>query len=84
VPELSLNGALAAAIPGLPAALVELAERFGHLPLRDSLTPAIRLARDVVSIDSVYQERARWRLAALRADPENTRLLLAKGEISAQ
>ncbi|QVM88882.1 gamma-glutamyltransferase [Pseudomonas lalucatii] len=35
-PALSLNGALAAAIPGLPAALVELAQRFGRLPLRDS------------------------------------------------
>src|SRR3990167_7186568 len=36
-PQLSLNGPLAAAIPGLPAALVLLAERFGKLPLRDSL-----------------------------------------------
>ncbi|WP_312942736.1 gamma-glutamyltransferase, partial [Stutzerimonas balearica] len=30
--ELSLNGPLAAAIPGTPAALVELAERRGRLP----------------------------------------------------
>ena len=83
-PELSLNGALAAAIPGLPAALVELAERFGRLPLRDSLTPAIRLARDGVGIDPIYQQRAGWRLTALRADPESARLFLAKGEIPAQ
>jgi gamma-glutamyltranspeptidase/glutathione hydrolase len=84
VPERSLNGALAAAIPGLPAALVELAEHYGRLPLRDSLTPAIRLARDGVSIDSAYQERAGWRLAALRADPESARLFLSKGEIPAR
>lgn len=81
VAELSLNGALAAAIPGLPAALVELAEHYGRLPLRDSLTPAIRLATDGVSIDAAYRERAGWRLAALRANPESARLFLANGEI---
>ena len=79
--DLSLNGPLAAAIPGLPAALVELAQRFGRLPLKDSLTPAIRLARDGVAIDRVYRERASWRLAALRDDPESARLFLDQGEI---
>ena len=79
--DLSLNGSLAAAIPGLPAALVELAERFGRLPLRDSLAPAIRLARSGVSIDRVYRERAGWRLAAMRDDPETARIFLDKGEI---
>lgn len=74
--HLSLNGPLAAAIPGLPAALVELAKRFGRLPLKDSLIPAIRLARDGVAIDRVYRERATWRLAALRDDPESARLFL--------
>ncbi|MDH1262945.1 gamma-glutamyltransferase [Pseudomonas sp. GD03944] len=79
--HLSLNGALAAAIPGLPAALVDLAQRFGRLPLRDSLAPAIRLARDGVGIDRVYRERARWRLDALRDDPESARIFLDDGEI---
>lgn len=79
--DLSLNGALAAAIPGLPAALVELAERFGRLPLRDSLAPAIRLARSGVSIDRVYRERAGWRLEAMRQNAETARIFLEKGEI---
>ncbi|WP_397378946.1 gamma-glutamyltransferase [Pseudomonas sp.] len=77
----SLNGALAAAIPGLPAALVELAERYGRLPLRDSLAPAIRLARSGVSIDRVYRERAGWRLDAIREDAETARIFLDRGEI---
>jgi gamma-glutamyltranspeptidase/glutathione hydrolase len=77
----SLNGALAAAIPGLPAALVELAERYGRLPLRDSLAPAIRLARSGVSIDRVYRERAGWRLQAMREDAETARIFLERGEI---
>ncbi len=82
--QLSLNGPLAAAIPGLPAALVELAERFGRLPLRDSLAPAIRLARSGVSVDRVYRERAGWRLAALRDDAESARIFLDRGEIPAE
>src|SRR3990167_6044449 len=79
--DLSLNGALAAAIPGLPAALVELAERFGRLPLRDSLAPAIRLASSGVSIDRVYRERAGWRLEAMRKDVETARIFLDEGKI---
>ena len=79
--ELSLNGALAAAIPGLPAALVELAERFGRLPLRDSLAPAIRLASNGVSIDRVYRERAGWRIDAMRQDAETARIFLDNGNI---
>ncbi|QKE65410.1 gamma-glutamyltransferase [Aquipseudomonas campi] len=82
--ELSLNGALAAAIPGLPAALVVLAERYGKLPLRDSLAPAIRLARDGVGIDRVYRERAEWRLQALQADAESARIFLEQGRIPAE
>ncbi|WP_342245066.1 gamma-glutamyltransferase [Pseudomonas sp. OTU5201] len=81
-PALSLDGPLAAAIPGLPAALVDLASRYGRLPLADSLTPAIRLARDGISVDRIYRERASWRLSSMRDDRETTRLFLDhKGEI---
>ncbi|GGD57642.1 gamma-glutamyltransferase 1 Threonine peptidase. MEROPS family T03 [Pseudoxanthomonas indica] len=40
------NGPWAAGIPGLPAALVHLAKNYGKLPLKTSLGPAIRIARD--------------------------------------
>lgn len=39
------NGPWAAGIPGLPAAFVHLAEKYGRLPLDTSLAPAIRVAR---------------------------------------
>ena len=45
-PRASLDGPLAAGIPGLPAGLVHLAEHYGRLPLAESIAPAIRLARD--------------------------------------
>lgn len=82
-PTLSLDGPLAAAIPGLPAALVELAEHYGKLPLKTSLAPAIRLAYQGFAVDPVYRERAGWRLSALRDDPESARLFLRHGDIPA-
>lgn len=40
------NGPWSAGIPGLPAGLVHLARHYGRLPLKTSLAPAIRIARD--------------------------------------
>ena len=81
--DLSLNGPLAAAIPGTPAALVELAEQRGRLPLEATLAPAIALARDGFEVDAVYRQRASWRLAALRDDP-SARLFLDEGDLPAE
>ncbi|KAF1713394.1 gamma-glutamyltransferase [Pseudoxanthomonas sangjuensis] len=40
------NGPWSAGIPGLPALLVDLAAKHGRLPLKQSLQPAIRIARE--------------------------------------
>ncbi len=40
------NGPWSAGIPGLPAGLVHLASNYGRLPLKTSMAPAIRLARE--------------------------------------
>jgi gamma-glutamyltranspeptidase / glutathione hydrolase len=42
----SFTGPISAAIPGEPAALEYLARKYGKLPLKQSLQPAIRLARE--------------------------------------
>ncbi|OGI52596.1 MAG: gamma-glutamyltransferase, partial [Candidatus Muproteobacteria bacterium RIFCSPHIGHO2_01_60_12] len=47
-------GALAAGIPGTPAALVHLAKKYGRLPLKQALAPAIRLARDGFPVTPLY------------------------------
>jgi gamma-glutamyltranspeptidase / glutathione hydrolase len=44
--DTALNGPLSAGIPGEPAGLAWLAAHYGKLPLKDSLAPAIRTARD--------------------------------------
>ena len=68
VPGLSVNGALAAGIPGEPAALVHISRRYGRLPLQRSLAPAIRLAREGFAVDASYRKMAQFRLAALQND----------------
>ncbi|MDU9389587.1 gamma-glutamyltransferase [Pseudomonas sp. zfem002] len=80
-PGLSINGPLAAAIPGLPAALDELAARYGRLPLKNTLAPAIRLANQGFAVDRIYRDRAAMRQSALRDDAESARLFLDKGEV---
>ncbi|MGV8944505.1 gamma-glutamyltransferase [Thermomonas sp.] len=40
----AMSGPWSAGIPGLPAGLVHMAERYGRLPLKTSLAPAIRIA----------------------------------------
>jgi gamma-glutamyltranspeptidase/glutathione hydrolase len=45
-PDKSQNGPWSAGIPGLPAALVALAGKYGKLPLKTTLAPAIRIAHD--------------------------------------
>jgi len=68
VPGLSVDGALAAGIPGVPAALEHLSRRYGRLPLLHTLAPAIRLAREGFKVDASYRRMAQFRLAALQND----------------
>jgi len=81
VPGLSIDGPLAAAIPGVPAALEHLAGRYGRLSLARSLAPAIRLAREGFPVDERYRRLARFRLEALRRHPEAAQIFLHEGEV---
>ncbi len=81
IPRLSINGPLAAGIPGEPAALVHIAEKYGRLPLARSLAPAIKLARNGFAVDEHYRKLAGFRLEALRQYPRAARQFLLQGEI---
>lgn len=83
VPALALDGPLAAAIPGVPAALDHLARHYGRLPLTTTLAPAIHLARAGFPVDATYQRLATWRLAALRSAPAAAAQFLVAGEVPA-
>jgi gamma-glutamyltranspeptidase/glutathione hydrolase len=83
IPRLSVDGPLAAAIPGEPAALVHLARRYGRLPLAKSLAPAIRLARDGFPVDEHYRRAAKFRLEILRASPAAAAVFLQDNDVPA-
>jgi gamma-glutamyltranspeptidase / glutathione hydrolase len=79
-PKPSLDGGLAVAVPGAVKGYAELARRFGTRPLSRLVEPAARLAERGFSVGPVYADRARERLACLRADPAAAREFLVRGE----
>ncbi len=81
IKQASVNGALAAAIPGLPAALVHLSEHYGQLPLSVSLQPAIQLAGEGFSVNKHYQRLARFRLPVLGAHKASREIFLQNGKV---
>ena len=76
----ALNGPLAAGIPGLPAALVHLAEQHGQRTLAQNLAPAVRLARDGFETGPRYGIMAGFRAKAFQASPEASGIFLVDGE----
>jgi len=73
---LSKNGALAAGIPGLPAALVHLAEKYGRLPLAQSLQFAIQCAEQGFVIGQRHSKLLKFRLTVLQKHPEAAGIFL--------
>ena len=75
----SVEGMRAAAIPGLPAGLIWLSQRYGKLPLPVLLAPSIRLAREGFRTDLRYASVATWRAELLTADARLARTFLDEG-----
>ena len=69
IPKLSIDGPMAAAIPGQAAAFAHLAEKYGNLSLKQSLKAAIHAAQNGFAVDHHYQKLAGYRLKALRQYP---------------
>ena len=82
VSDLSLNGGLAAAIPGEPAALAHIAKLYGRLPLLKSLAPAIRLAEEGFIVDYKFNYFSRMgdRLQQLQRFPDTAAIFLHEGK----
>ncbi|MDX1519507.1 MAG: gamma-glutamyltransferase [Gammaproteobacteria bacterium] len=81
VREKSLNGPLAAAIPGLPAALDHLSKQYGKLTLKETLGPAIRYAKDGFAVTGHYRKLVSFRREVLQRWPEGRRIFLKDGEV---
>jgi gamma-glutamyltranspeptidase/glutathione hydrolase len=72
----SLDGPLSAAIPGEPAAFDYLARKFGRLPLKMSLAPAIRLAREGFPLYARVQGAIRYKRDELLRSPDAAKVFL--------
>ncbi len=81
IADLSINGALAAGIPGVPAALDHIAKKYGSLPLSELLEPAIKIAKQGFAVDRVYLQLARFRQKVLKQFPASNNIFLSKGEV---
>ncbi len=81
VPGLSINGALAAGIPGEPAALAHIAERYGRLPLSTTLAPAITLAENGFPVDDIYLKLLGFRQQAVLDSEAATRIFMPDGKM---
>ncbi|GLQ33042.1 gamma-glutamyltranspeptidase [Litoribrevibacter albus] len=81
IKSLSINGPLAAGIPGQAAALAHLAKHYGKLPLKETLSEAIHFAEKGFPVDEVYRKLAGYRLKAMQSDTTTSAVFLVNGEI---
>ena len=77
----SINGPLAAGIPGEPAGLAYISKHYGRLKLSQSLATAIKTARDGFTVDEIYQKMAKLRLDALQASAAAAAIFLKDNQV---
>ena len=84
IDDASIDGALASAIPGEPAAFEHLARKYGKLTLKQDLQPAIRLAREGFPLYARLQGGIRFKRELLLQSPDAARVFLtAEGAVPA-
>lgn len=79
----STRGGTSVAIPGIPAALAHLAQRYGRLPLGEVLAPAVRYAREGYAVDARYARIALLRERLLQANSNTAKSFLDHGRAPA-
>jgi gamma-glutamyltranspeptidase/glutathione hydrolase len=76
IPNASTSGPLSSAIPGEPAAFEYLARKYGKLPLKRSLAPAIRLAREGFPLYARLQFGIKYKRDILARSPAAAKAFL--------
>ena len=80
IPEASIYGPLAAGVPGSPAGLHALHQRFGKLPWREVVAPAIRLATEGFPVGDRLRAGLEEEKEALSRFPETAHFWLDDGQ----
>lgn len=81
IQDLSVDGALAAAIPGEPAALVHIAKKYGRLSLKETLAPAIAAAEKGFVVTEHYRRMAGFRLKVLQKSNDAAKIFLHNNQV---
>ena len=82
--DLSVTGALAVAVPGEVAGLLQAAKRFGTLPLQVVLAPAIRYATEGFPLDATLRYAIERQQGVMKKFPDLARVYMPKGEVPAE
>ncbi|MBZ0087707.1 MAG: gamma-glutamyltransferase [Thermomonas sp.] len=83
-PDRAENGPWSAGIPGLPALLVHVAQRYGRLSLKQSLAPAIRIAREGFPVYARMARGYQQRRAVMDRYPGSRALFSPNGKAIAE
>ncbi|MGV0005735.1 MAG: gamma-glutamyltransferase [Candidatus Porifericomitaceae bacterium WSBS_2022_MAG_OTU9] len=84
IAERSRNGPLAAAIPGVPAALDHLSKHYACLPLSQTLKSAIEYARTGFPVTERYRRLAGYRQEVLQQQKSSAKIFLHQGKVPEQ
>lgn len=78
---LSINGPMAAGIPGIPAGIDHLVKRYGRLSLKEVLAPAIKQAKEGFPVTERYQKLMGFRHSVMQTYPEAAAIFLKNNQI---
>ncbi|WP_310418212.1 gamma-glutamyltransferase, partial [Chamaesiphon sp. OTE_8_metabat_110] len=79
-PNASLEGHLAAGVPGTIAGLATAHRKYGKLPWRTVVAPSIRLAREGFNVSEIYAEQARSKQKLLATNPAARAIFMRNGK----
>jgi gamma-glutamyltranspeptidase / glutathione hydrolase len=79
-PNASLEGHLAAGVPGTIAGLAAVHKKYGKLPWRSVVAPAIRLARNGFKVSELYTEQAKSKQKLLASNPAARAIFTNNGQ----
>jgi gamma-glutamyltranspeptidase / glutathione hydrolase len=78
-PNVSLEGHLAAGVPGTISGLAAAHQKYGKLPWRTVVAPAIKLARDGFNVSEIYTEQAKSKQKLLATNPAARQIFTRNG-----
>jgi gamma-glutamyltranspeptidase / glutathione hydrolase len=79
-PNASLEGHLSVGVPGTVAGLAAVHKKYGKLPWRSVVLPAIRLARDGFTVSELYTEQAISKQKLLASNPAARAIFTRNGQ----